>query len=135
VLRVAQPPPDTLALREIKFGDRVPQARRVKAAAELLEAGRIYDALDVFLLAGDEPGIAEIRKRAVAEGLPVLLLTLKRAGRMPEAKEWSLAAENALRDGRFREAFRCFLEAGDEAGLARVREKLPGYELYTPQGK
>jgi hypothetical protein len=131
---VAQEPPDTLALREIKFGDRVPPAKRVKAARDLLSGGRIYDALDVFLLANDEPGIAEIRKRAVAEGLPVLLLTLKRAGRTPEAKEWSAAADKAFRDQRYREAFRCYLEAGDEAGLARVREVLPGYEIYTPQG-
>lgn len=132
---VAQDLPDTLALREIKFGDRVPPARRVKVARDLLAAGRIYDALDVFLLANDEKGISEIRAKAALEGLPVLLLMLKRAGRAPEAKEWSLAAEKAFRDGRYREAFRCFLEAGDETGLERVREKIPGYEIYTPQGK
>lgn len=130
-----QQPPDTLGLREIKFDDRVPPARRVKVARDLLSAGRIYDALDVFLLAGDEPGIAEVRKRAVAGGLPVLLLTLKRAGRVPEPREWSQAGDKAFSDERYREAFRCFTEAADENGLARVREKLPGYEIYTPQGK
>jgi hypothetical protein len=132
---MAQDLPDTLALREIKFGERVLPAKRVKVARDLLAAGRIYDALDVFLLATDEKGISEVRRRAVADGLPVLLLMLKRAGRTPETREWSEAAEKALADGRFREAFRCFLEAGDETGLARVREKLPGYEIYTPQGK
>lgn len=127
--------PDTLGLREVKFGDRVPAARRVKVARELLQAGRVYDALDLLLIAGDEGGIKEIRERAVREGLPVLLLMLKRAGRLPTAREWSAAAEAALVAGRWREAFRCFREAGDENGLARVREKLPDYDLYTPQGK
>jgi hypothetical protein len=132
---VAQDLPDTIALREIKFGERVPPAKRVKVANDLLAAGRIYDALDLFLLASDEKGIAEIRKRAAREGLPVLLLMLKRAGRTPEVREWTLAGEKAFADRRFREAFRCFLEAGDEAGLARVKEQLPGYDIYTPQGK
>jgi hypothetical protein len=132
---VAQDIPDTLALREIKFGERVPPARRTKVARALLAAGRVYDALDIFLLANDEKGISEVFSKAVLEGLPVLLLTLKRAGRTPGAKDWSEAAEKAFSDGRYREAFRCYLEAKDEAGLARVREKLPGYEIYTPQGK
>lgn len=127
--------PDTLGLREVKFGDRVPAARRLKVARDLLQAGRIYDALDLFLIAGDEAGIKEIRGRAVREGLPVLLLMLKRGGHLPTAKEWSAAAEAASAAGRWREAFRCFREAGDEEGLARVREKLPDYDLYTPQGK
>jgi hypothetical protein len=71
----------------------------------------------------------------VAAGLPVLLLMLKRAGRMPEPRDWSAAGEKAFAEGRFREAFRCFLEAADEAGLSRVKEKLPDYDIYTPQGK
>lgn len=132
---VAENLPDTLALREIKYGERTPHAKRVKVGKDLLAAERIYDALDLFLLAGDEKGIADVCARAVKEGLPVLLLVLKRAGRLPDAREWSAAGENAFAKGRFREAFRCFLEASDEAGLARVREKLPGYDLYTPQGK
>jgi len=127
--------PDTLGLREAKFGDRVPPERQVKIAKDLLGAGRIYDALDLLLIAGDEKGIREIRERAGREGLPVLLLVLKRAGRLPTPKEWSAAGEAAFAAGRWREAFRCFREAGDEAGLARVREKLPDYDLYTPQGK
>ncbi|MCK6461135.1 MAG: hypothetical protein L6Q95_14735, partial [Planctomycetes bacterium] len=102
---------------------------------DLLAAGRVYDALDLFLIANDEKGISEIFSKAVLEGLPVLLLMLKRAGRPISPKDWSEAARKALSEGRHREAFRCFLEAGDEDGLARVREKLPGYEIYTPQGK
>jgi hypothetical protein len=71
----------------------------------------------------------------VKEGLPVLLLMLKRAGRPPSPAEWSTAGERALAAGRYREAFRCFREAGDEKGLARTREKIPNYDIYTPQGK
>jgi len=132
---VADKLPDTLDLREIKYSDRVPPAKRVKVAKELMAAGRIYDALDLFLLAEDEAGISEARDRAIKEGLPVLLLMLKRAGRIPTPGEWSAAGEKALAAGRFREAFRCFRDAGDEAGLERVRAKLPDYDLYTPQGK
>ena len=36
---------------------------------------------------------------------------------------------------RWREAYRCFLRAGDEDALARAQEKIPDYELYLPQGK
>jgi hypothetical protein len=122
-------------LRDVKYGDRTTPARQTKVARELLEAGRIYEALDLFLLAGDEEAIGEMQARGVKEGLPAVLLMLKRAGRAPAVKAWSGAAEAAFADGRWREAFRCFLEAGDESGLARVREKLPDYELYTPTGK
>lgn len=127
--------PDTLGLREVKYSERTPPARRVKVAKDLLAAGRIYDALDLLLIAGDEKGIGEIRDRAVREGLPVLLLMLRRAGRHTTPEDWSKAGAAASAALRWREAFRCFREAGDETGLARVREKLPGYDLYTPQGK
>jgi len=132
---VADNLPDTLALREIKYGDRTTPARQKKVARDLLAAGRIHEALDLFLLAGDEAGTAEVRSRAVREGLPVLLLALKRTGRDTTAADWSAAGEAALAAGRWREAFRCFREAQDEAGLARVRERLPAYDLYTPTGK
>lgn len=127
--------PDTLALREIKYGDRVPPAKRAKVAQALFEAGRVHDALDLYLINNDEEGIRKVRRHAVERGLPVLLLMLRRAGHVPEPAEWSAAAEKALAAGRFREAFRCFREAQDEAGLERVRNKLPDYDLYTPQGK
>lgn len=127
--------PDTLGLREVLYGERTPPARRLKVANDLLAAGRIYDALDLLLVAGDEKAIGAIRERAVREGLPVVLLMLRRAGRTPKPEEWSAAGEAAFGAARWREAFRCFREAGDEAGLAKVREKLPNYDLYTPQGK
>ena len=127
--------PDTLGLRDVLYGERTTPARRAKVTRDLLEAGRIYDALDLLLVANDEKGTSEIRDRAVREGLPVLLLMLRRAGKVLKPSEWSTAGEAAFSAGRYREAFRCFREAGDEAGLAKVREKLPNYDLYTPQGK
>ena len=127
--------PDPLQLREIKYGTKTSSEERRRVARLLAEAGRFAEALDLFLLAGDEEGEAESRRRAVAEGYPVLLLVLKRAGRTISGDEWRQAAEAAVRAGRWREAFRCYPEAGDEAGLLAIQDKLPDYAIYTPQGK
>ena len=127
--------PNALQLREIKYGIKTTAAERSRVARELAEAGRFAEALDLFLLAGDEEGEAESRRRAVEGGHPVLLLTLRRAGRAISCDEWRQAAEAAVRTGRWREAFRCYTEAGDEEGLAAIRDKLPDYSVYTPQGK
>lgn len=127
--------PDALQLREIKYGSKTSAAERLRVARQLAEAGRFAEALDLFLLAGDDEGEAESRRRAVEEGRPVLLLTLRRAGRSVSSDEWRRAGEAAVRAGRWRDAFRCYTEAGDEEGLAAVRDKLPDYSVYTPQGK
>jgi hypothetical protein len=127
--------PDTLALREIKYGEKASPARQKKVARDFLGCDRAADALDLFLLAQDEDGIREVMAWAVKEGHSSLLLTLKRAGRGPTPADWSAAGEKGLAAGRWRDAFRCFREASDEAGLARVREKLPDYDIYTPAGK
>jgi hypothetical protein len=96
--------PDPLQLREIKYGSKTSSEERRRIARMLAEAGRFAEALDLFLLAGDEEGEAESRRRAVAEGYPVLLLVLKRAGRTISDDEWRQAAEAAVRAGRWREA-------------------------------
>jgi hypothetical protein len=130
-----QPLPDSLGLREIKFGPKSTREQRIEWARRYLEAGRTAEALDLFLLANDEAGVSEMRRLAIEQGRPILLLGLQRAGRAVPAGEWSACGEVAFRDGRWREAFRAFSEAKDEPGLAKAREKLPGYEIYTPQGK
>jgi len=127
--------PNALEMREIKFGPKSSDAERVAVAKRLEEAGRLAEALDLYLIARDEAGVARLRTRAVAEGRPILLLMLVRTGLIPARAEWTQAAEAAMRAGRWRDAFRCFHEAADEAGLARVKEKLPDYSLFTPQGK
>jgi len=127
--------PDTFQLREIKYGSKTTASKQVATARALLAAGRVAEALDLFLLAGDDPGIAEVRSLALERGRPVLLLMLRRAGKEVDAKEWSAAGAAAFKDHRWREAFRCYSEAEDEDGVAKVLEKLPGYEIYTPQGK
>ncbi|MHC4136490.1 MAG: hypothetical protein ACYTDU_00565 [Planctomycetota bacterium] len=127
--------PDALQLREIKYGSKTSAEERRNVARRLAEAGRFAEAVDLFLLAGDEEGEAEERRRAVAEGHPVLLLMLRRAGKSVSRDEWRQAAQAAARAGRWREAFRCYTEAGDEAGLAEIRDKLPDYSIYTPQGR
>jgi len=127
--------PDALTLRTIKYGEKTDARARRAAAERLLEAGREAEALDLYLILGDEEALARCRRRALEEGRPVLLLMLRRSGREVNAREWSQAGAAAEQEGRWREAFRCYTEAGDEDGLARVREHLPDYEIYTPQGK
>jgi hypothetical protein len=129
------PLPDTLRMREIKYSERVTDAERSRVARALLEAGRAVEALDLFLLARDEAAVAGIEEAAVRGGRPVLLLLCERAHRPIPKARWQAAGEAAFAAGRFREAFRCFDKAGDEEGVARVRERLPGYEIYVPQGK
>jgi len=127
--------PDALTLRTIKYSEKADERARRAVAEGLLAAGRVAEALDLYLILGDEEALAQCRRRAIEEGRPVLLLMLRRAGREVAAAEWSRAGAAAAQEGRWREAFRCYTEAGDEDGLARVREHLPDYEIYTPQGK
>ena len=132
---MAKPPPSALRLREIKYGAKSSRDDRVRTGRELLEAGRVAEALDLFLLAGDDEAAGEVRALAVKQGRPLWLIQLRRGGRAVTQKDWVAAGRAAEADGRLREAYRAFLEARDEASLARIQEKLPGYEIYTPQGK
>jgi hypothetical protein len=127
--------PNALEMREIKYGPKTSREERVALARRLEAAGRVAEALDLYLLAGDEAGLASVRARAVREGRPILLLMLARANRAVSSEEWRSAAEAAFAAERWRDAFRAYSEAGDEAGLARVREKIPDYLVFTPQGK
>ena len=132
---MAEKLPNALQLREIKFGEKVTAQQRIGWARRLLGVDRLAEALDLFLIAGDEAGFHEIRDRAIAEGRTVLLVMLERAGHVPTTEQWSAAGEAALGAGRSRDAYRCFLAAANEDGLAKVREQIPDYEIYTPQGK
>ncbi|MHC4960216.1 MAG: hypothetical protein ACYTGN_17820 [Planctomycetota bacterium] len=127
--------PDALQLRDLKYGEKHSAEARRRMAQRFFEAGRMAEALDLFHLAGDDAGVQAVRDRVLAEGRPHAILSLIRVGLEVTAAEWSQAGHGALAAGRFREAFRCFTEAADEDGLAAVHEKIPSYEIYTPQGK
>lgn len=127
--------PNALQIREIKYAPRTTREERVALARRLEGAGRVAEALDLYLIAGDEAGIASVRARAAREGRPILLLMLARANRPVSADEWRAAGDAAFAAGRWRDAFRAYTEARHEPGLARVREKVPDYQLFTPQGK
>jgi len=128
--------PNLLQLRECKYGEKSTPRQKTEMAKLLAGAGRLVEALDLYLLAEDAEGIASLRKRAVREGRLILLHNLERAGQRIAAAEWRTAAEAAMRQGRWREAYRAYGEAGDEAGMARVKEHLPDdYEPYAPKGK
>lgn len=129
------PLPNALRMREIKFGPKVSREEKVRAARAQLAAGRSAEALDLFLIAGEEKAVEEMRREAVAKGRVLLLLMLQRAGRPPASGEWRAAGDAAFADQRWREAFRAYTFAGWEEGLARVKEKIPDYEIFTPQGK
>jgi hypothetical protein len=122
-------------MREIKYSEKTADAERSRVGRAMLEAHRTAEALDLFLLAGDDAAVGKIEEEAVRDGRPVLLLLCERAHRPIAKARWKAAGQAAFAAGRFREAFRCFEKAGDEEGIARVRERLPGYEIYVPQGK
>ena len=132
---MAKPLPDALALRDIKYGEKSTDQARIQTGEQLLAAGRLAEALDLFLIAGHEPGIAGLHERTVAEGRSALLIDAERRGRVVEVEDWKRAGHAALKAGRWREAYRCFHRAEDEDGLNAVREHLPDYEIYVPQGK
>jgi len=132
---MARTSPDALRLRELKYSPKISSAERSKAARALLEAGRTTEAFDLMLLAEDEEGIKEMRRLAVKEGRPHLLLAMARYGRAATRDEWDATGDAAFAAGRWREAFRAYHEAGNEDGLAKVREKLGAYEPFKPQGK
>ncbi|MGH7161973.1 MAG: hypothetical protein ACREID_00710 [Planctomycetota bacterium] len=127
--------PNPLQLREIKYGTKATHAERAKIAHAYLASGRTAEALELFLLAGDEEGVRRVRALAVEEGRPILLLALERAGRPCAAEEWKRTGDAAFAAGRWREAFRAYARAGDDEALQRVKEKIPDYEIYTPRGK
>ena len=123
-------------MREVKYGEKTSHEERSRVARQFLEEKRLAEALDLFLLAGDGEGIAEIRKRAIREGRPILLVMIARGGEHEVAPaEWKAAGDAAFDARRWREAFRCYTMAGDKEALARVQEKIPDYEIYVPQGK
>ncbi len=127
--------PDLLKLREIKYGERVGAQERSRHAATLAARGFTVEALDLYLLAGDEGGIAGFRTLASKQGRPLLLSMLARTGRTVTAAEWAACGEACVAAERWREAYRSFVAAGDEAAVAKVREKIPDFEPYTPVGK
>lgn len=104
-------------------------------AGQLRDAGRLAEALDLYLIVGDEEGIAAMERLAAEQGRPILLLMMQHAGREVSTATWAATGKAAGAAGRWREAYRALNEAGDEEGLAQVREHLPDYEFYVPQGK
>jgi hypothetical protein len=127
--------PDALRLRELKYSSKISEAERSRAGRALLELGRTTEAFDLMLLAGDEDGIKEVRRIAVKDGFPHLLLAMARYGRSATKEEWNASGDTAFAAGRLREAFRAYHEAGNEDGLGKVREQLGDYQPFKPQGK
>jgi len=132
---MAQGLPDALQLRHIKYGAKSQPAQQLQVARAMIAAGRVAEALDLYLITGDEAGIAEIQTRATTEGRPVWLVMIQRAERPVSVADWTACGEAAEKAGRLREAYRAFTMAKDESGLARLEETLPGYEMYVPEGK
>ena len=127
--------PTALQMREIKYSPKHTDADRAATAKRLEAAGRLAEALDLYLLAKHESGIQGLRALAVREGRPILLLMLARVGGAVTPEEWKRTGDAAFAAGRWREALRAFTEANDEASLARVKEKIPESASFPPQGK
>ena len=128
---MAQELPDALQLRHIKYSAKTQPAQQLEVARALLAAGRVAEALDLFLIAKDENGLGEIKQRALSEGRPVWLLMMRHDERAISAADWTACGAGAERAGRLREAFSAFTLADDKEAVARLRELLPDYEMYV----
>ena len=127
--------PDAMRMREIKYGAKTTPKLQSTTARLLLEGGRLAEALSLMLLADDKAGIAELRERALTEGRLVLLNMLRRRHHEISAADWNRAGAAAEAAGRPREAYRCYLEARNDAALEALKKSLPDYEIFIPQGK
>jgi len=129
------PVPNPLKMREIKYGEKSSAAERSRLAASLMQEGRTAEAVDLYLLGGDVKGVAEAKSLAVSQGRPLLLSMIARGGVPVEPEAWRACGEVCFAAERWREAYRCFVAAKDEAALERVMDKIPEFKPYTPDGK
>ncbi|HVG93695.1 MAG TPA: hypothetical protein VND21_04555 [Planctomycetota bacterium] len=127
--------PDALAMRRLKYGVDVPPAERDRAAEKLRTLGRRAEAILLYERHADHPSIRDDLTWAVKEGAAFHVFLLKRMGLEVTDASLRSCAEAAEAHSRWYDAHRCWNALKDEAGLARVAERLPGYKPAVPANK
>ena len=127
--------PDALAMRRLKYATDVPPAERDRTAEGLRAAGRRAEAILLYERHTDHPSLRDDLRWAIQEGAAFHVFLLKRLGLDVPDESLRACAEAAEARARWYDAHRCWNALKDEAGLARVSERLPGYKPAVPANK
>jgi hypothetical protein len=127
--------PDALGMRRLKYDPAVTPAERDAVAATLRSQGRIPEAMLLYEGRAGDPSLREDLANAVRSGSSFVLKALERLGVAVDAEAWTRCGDAAEAKERWYDALRCREAVKDEAGAARVREKLPGFKIAVPENK
>src|SRR5689334_16995185 len=122
-------------MKRLKYAPETTPAERDRVADALRADGRRSEALLLYEGRPDHPSLKDDLAWALAHGSSFTLLALKRLGFAIGDDEWRACAKGAEEASRWFDALRCYEKVADEASLARVREKLPGYKVAIPENK
>ena len=102
-----------------------------------IERERFAEALEFLERTRDESRLGVIRDQGVARGDTFLLLRAEKlSGIQIPGAIWKNAATQAMSLGRYYDAYRALLHAGDEEKAEAIRaEHMPDYEPFRPEGK
>lgn len=133
---MARPPiPDALGMRRLKYDPTVLPAERMATAKALRATGRIPEAILLFEGRPDEPTLADDLNEGIRLGSSFILRALERIGGSVSPEAWAACAAAAESKERWYDALRAYETVKDEAGIARAREKLPGFRVAVPANK
>jgi hypothetical protein len=127
--------PDALGMRRLKYGTDVAATERDRIAEALRAEGRRAEAILLYERHADHPSLAGDLRWAVEQGAAFHLFLLRRMGIGVADEQFRACAAAAEAQGRWYDAHRCWTHLKDEAALARVAEKLPGYRPAVPANK
>ena len=134
---MARPPliPDALGMRRLKYDASVPEAERDATAAALRAAGRVPEAILLYDGRSTHVSLRDDLATGRRLGSSFMLKALERIGATVTPEDWRACAADAEMKERWYDALRCHEVLKDEAAVARVREKLPGFKVAVPANK
>ena len=113
--------------RAILFGQKTSEAKLRATGEQFLAKNRFDDALEFFQRGNAEDLIRSVQNEAVAAGnVPLLMRACRALKQQPTRDQWMAAARKAESNGMFSSALLAWEQAGDEAGVERVRPLVPG---------
>jgi len=127
--------PDALGMRRLKYDPLATDAERDATATALRKVGRIPEAIFLYEGRPQHPSLKEDLRAGQKAGASFTLKALERIGFTVDADAWRACASAAEDHGRWYDALRCYEVLKDDASLARVREKLPGFKVAVPENK